>query len=131
MRGRDDVNMLSLPLIFWAANYFQFNKEGKDMVQLYSDIKGNGPPTNHTPGAVGQFYVDHDTGIRYECVEAFVQKGYKFNSQNYKWEERGIDTDFLATDAEVAKAVDDLRDEISGGGAVPSEGVAIWAELVE
>lgn len=101
------------------------------MVQLYSDIKGNGPPTKDTPGAVGQFYVDHETGIRYECIEAFVQKGYKINKQVYKWEERGIDMDFLATDAEVAKAVGDLREEISSGGIAPGEGVAIWAELVD
>lgn len=101
------------------------------MVQLYSDIKGNGPPTKDTPGSVGQFYVDHDTGIRYECVEAFTQKGYKIDKQVYEWEERGLDMDFLATDAEVAKAVDDLRDEISGGGVVPSEGFAVWAELVD
>lgn len=102
------------------------------MVQLYSDIRGNGPPTEDTPGAVGQFYID-DTGIRYECVEAFVQKGYKVNREIYKWEERGLDMDFLATDAEVAKAVDDLRDEIAGGGGgvTPSEGFQVWAEIVD
>ena len=103
------------------------------MVQLYADIKANGPPTKDTPGAVGQMYVDKDTGLRYECVEAFTKTGYKFSKTIYTWEERGIDMDFMATDAEVADAIDDLRDEISGGGggSIPSGGVSIWAELVD
>lgn len=103
------------------------------MIQLYSDIKGNGPPTKDTPGAVGQFYVDRDTGIRYECVEAFGQTGYKINKQVYEWEARGLDPDFLATDAEVAKAVDDLRKEIGtgGGGEIPEGGIGIWAEIID
>lgn len=101
------------------------------MIQLYSDIKGNGPPTKSTPGAVGQIYVDADTGLRYECTEAFVQKGYKINKAVYEWEERGLDPDALATDAEVAAAVDNLREEISTGTIVPGDGVSIWAEIVE
>lgn len=103
-----------------------------DMVQTYSDIKSNGPPTKDTPGAVGQFYVDQDTGLRYECIEAFTQKGYKISREIYTWELRGPDLDFLATDLEVADAIDDLREEIGSiGGTVPSEGYAIWAELVD
>ena len=58
------------------------------MIQLYSDIKGNGPPTKSTPGAVGQIYIDRETGLRYECIEAFVQKGYKVNREIYTWEEK-------------------------------------------
>lgn len=100
------------------------------MIQLLSDIKGNGPPTKSTPGAVGQIYVDRETGLRYECTEAFIQKGYKINKEIYTWEERGLDPDFLATDAEVAQAVDNLRDELSGG-VIPSEGTAIWAEIID
>lgn len=95
-------------------------------IQLYSDVEGNGPPTKNTPGSVGQIYIDQETGLRYECVEAFVQKGYKIDKSTYKWVEKGLDPDFIATDAEVAKAIDDLREEISGG-----DGVKVWAELVE
>lgn len=109
------------------------------MIQLYSDIKGNGPPTKSTPGAVGQIYVDRETGLRYECIEAFVQKGYKISKEIYTWEEKGLDPDFLATDAEVAKAVDDLREEIiagggSGGGGITTETdptVPDWAKAPE
>lgn len=100
------------------------------MFQLYSDIKGNGPPTKDTPGAIGQFYVDHESGLRYECTEAFIQKGYKISRTIYTWEERGLDMDFMATDAEVAKAVDDLREEM-GGGIPSGDGVAVWAELID
>ena len=38
------------------------------MVQLYSDIKGSGPPTKSTPGAVGQIYVDGESCLLYECT---------------------------------------------------------------
>lgn len=101
-------------------------------IQLYSDVKGNGPPTKDTPGSVGQIYVDQETGLRYECTEAFVQKGYKINKATYKWVEKGLDPDFIATDAEIAKAVDNIRDEISSGELVPGgEGIKVWAELVE
>lgn len=100
------------------------------MVQLFADIKSNGSPTKDTPGAVGQFYVDRDTGIRYECTEAFTKTGYKFSKTIYTWEERGIDMDFMATDDEVAGAINDLREEIGTGG-VPAGGYPIWAELVD
>ena len=100
------------------------------MVQLFADIKSNGPPTKDTPGAVGQFYGDRDSGIRYECTEAFTKTGYKFSKTIYTWEERGIDMDFMATDDEVADAINDLRDEIGTGG-VPAGGYPIWAELVD
>lgn len=109
------------------------------MIQLYSDIKGNGPPTKSTPGAVGQIYVDRETGLRYECTEANVQKGYKINKAFYTWEERGLDPDFIATDAEVAKAVDDLRKEIGTGGGGGGGGITVetdptvpdWAKTPE
>lgn len=110
------------------------------MVQLYADIKANGPPTKDTPGAVGQFYVDRDSGIRYECVEAFTKRGYKFSKTIYTWEERGIDMDFIATDEEVAKAVSDLREEIgTGGGSGGGGGITVetdptvpdWAKTPE
>lgn len=101
------------------------------MIQLYSDIEGFGPPTKNTPGAVGQIYVDRKTGLRYECTEAFVQKGYKINKEIYTWEEKGLDPDFIATDAEVAQAVGELREEIISGGVVPGGGVQIWAEIVD
>lgn len=108
------------------------------MVQLLSDIKGDGPPTNSTPGAVGQIYVDRKTGLRYECTEANVQKGYKIDEAFYTWEEKGLDPDFIATDAEVAKAVDDLRKEIGTGGGgggggtdIPEGGTSVWAEIID
>lgn len=108
------------------------------MIQLYSDIKGNGPPTKSTPGAVGQIYIDRETGLRYECIEAFVQKGYKVNREIYTWEEKGLDPDFLATDAEVEKAIDNLREEIGtgggGGGGITTETdptVPDWAKAPE
>lgn len=100
------------------------------MAQLFADIKSSGPPTKDTPGAVGQFYVDRDTGIRYECTEAFTKTGYKFSKTIYTWEERGIDMDFMATDDEVAGAINDLREEI-GTSEVPAGGYPIWAELVD
>lgn len=101
-------------------------------IQLYANIKANGPPTKYTPGSVGQIYIDQETGLRYECTEAFVEKGYKIDKSTYKWVEKGLDPDFIATDAEVAKAVGDLRDELSGGGITPGgDGVQVWAELVE
>lgn len=109
-----------------------------DVVQTYSDIKSNGPPTKDTPGAVGQFYVDQDTGLRYECIEAFTQKGYKISREIYTWELRGPDLDFLATDREVADAIDDLREEIGsgggGGGGITTETdptVPAWAKTPE
>lgn len=110
------------------------------MIQLLSDIKGNGPPTKSTPGAVGQIYVDRETGLRYECTEANVQKGYKINKAFYTWEEKGLDPDFIATDAEVEKAVGDLREEIiSGGGGTGGGGITVetdptvpaWAKTPE
>ena len=109
------------------------------MIQLLSDIKGNGPPTKSTPGAVGQIYVDRETGLRYECTEANVQKGYKIDKSFYTWEERGLDPDFIATDAEVAKAVDDLRKEIGTGGGSGGGGITVetdptvpdWAKTPE
>lgn len=109
-----------------------------DVVQTYSDIKSSGPPTKDTPGAVGQFYVDQDTGLRYECIEAFTQKGYKISREIYTWELRGPDLDFLATDREVADAIDDLREEIGsgggGGGGITTETdptVPDWAKASE
>ena len=101
-------------------------------IQLYANIKAYGPPTKDTTGSVGQIYIDQETGLRYECTEAFVEKGYKIDKSTYKWVEKGLDPDFIATDAEVAKAVDNLRDELSGGGVPPGgDGVQVWAELVE
>lgn len=97
------------------------------MVQLYADIKSYGPPTKDTVGAVGQFYIDRSTGIRYECTEAFTKTGYKFSKTIYTWEKRGLDADFVANDDTVKEAIDDLRTEISGGG----KGHSIWAKFVE
>lgn len=107
------------------------------MIGLFSDIKGNGPPTKDTPGAVGQYYLDRDTGLRYECTESFIKNGYGFSKTIYTWEKRGFDIDYMATDAEVAKAIDDLREQISqsgGGGSgtiLPVGGISIWAELID
>lgn len=108
-------------------------------IALYADIQGNGPPTKDTPGAVGQRYVDQETGLAYECIEAWTQQGYKINKAVYTWKEVGLDPDSLATDAEVAIAIGDLRKEIAAGGGgsggggvvIPGDGLAIWAELVE
>lgn len=100
------------------------------MAETYSPIKGNGPPTKDTPGSVGQEYIDTDTGYLYECVEAFVHKGYGFSREIYNWEQRGISMDFMATDAEVADAIGDLRKEITGGS--PIDGTyPVYIELVQ
>ncbi len=100
------------------------------MVELYSGITGNGPPTSNTPGAVGQEYVDSETGIIYECTESFVHKGYKFTREIYTWEEKGLDMDAMTTDAEVETAIDNLREEISGGIPI-GDGYQVYAELME
>ena len=77
------------------------------MAEVRTKIKGYGPPTNKTHGSVGQHYVDLNTGIMYECVEAFSCSGYKFAREMYTWEKRGIDMETLATDKEVETALDD------------------------
>ena len=76
------------------------------MAEVHTTIKGYGPPTNKTRGSVGQDYVDLNTGIMYECVEAFSNRGYKFTREIYTWEKRGIDMDIMATDKEVEAALD-------------------------
>lgn len=76
------------------------------MAEVRTTIKGYGPPTNKTHGSVGQDYVDLNTGIIYECTEAFSDSGYKFKREMYTWEKRGIDMDIMATDKEVAAALD-------------------------
>lgn len=74
------------------------------MAEMLAAIKQSGPPTKNTPGAVGQVYVDVDTGLRWECVEATSEKFYKQNKVVYNWELRGLDPDFV---------VDGLADEKS------------------
>ena len=74
------------------------------MTEMLAVIKQSGPPTKNTPGAVGQDYVDIDTGLRWECVEATSEKFYKQNKVVYNWELRGLDPDFV---------VDSLTDEKS------------------
>ena len=74
------------------------------MAEMLAAIKQSGPPTKNTPGAVGQDYIDIDTGLRWECVEATSEKFYKQNKVVYNWELRGLDPDFV---------VDSLTDEKS------------------
>ncbi len=80
------------------------------MISLYATIKKNGPPTENTPGAVGQDYVDTDTGLRYECVEAFYETSYNGSRTLYAWESRGLDMEFVA---------DALASGGSGGSSLP------------
>ena len=72
------------------------------MTEMLTAIKQSGPPTKYTPGAVGQDYVDTDTGLRWECVEATNEKSYKHNRVVYNWVLRGLDPEFV---------VDGLADE--------------------
>ena len=65
------------------------------MAEMLAVIKQGGPPTKNTPGAVGQYYIDIDTGLRWECVEATSEKLYKQNKVVYNWEPRGLDPDFV------------------------------------
>ena len=65
------------------------------MPEMLAAIKQSGPPTKNTPGAVGQDYVDIDTGLRWECVEAASETFYKRNKVVYNWELRGLDPDFV------------------------------------
>lgn len=74
------------------------------MAQVLADIKGSGPPTENTPGAVGQIYVDTETALRWECIESHHETRYKGVRVFYNWECRGLDPDFLATDADIEKA---------------------------
>lgn len=73
------------------------------MSEVYSILRGSGPPTKDTPGAVGQKYVDTNTGAMYECTEAFSNKGYKFSRENYTWKKKGYDMDSFSMDSEVSE----------------------------
>lgn len=86
-----------------AGPHFKL-KGGHYMTEMLAVIKQSGPPTKNTPGAVGQDYIDIDTGLRWECVEATSEKFYKQNKVVYNWELRGLDPDFV---------VDSLTDEKS------------------
>ena len=74
------------------------------MAQVLEDIKGSGPPTENTPGAVGQIYIDTETALRWECIESHHETRYKGVRVFYDWKCRGLDPDFLATDADIEKA---------------------------
>lgn len=79
-------------------------------------IKGKGAPTGTTQGAVGQIYIDTDTGIQYQCIEAVTRTGYKLNVTTYNWILRRLDGDFVATDEEVKALL-----ENAGGSKVPEK----------
>lgn len=68
-------------------------------------IRGKGAPTMTTEGAVGQIYIDTDTGIQYQCVEAEKRKAYNVDAANYLWVCRRLNGDFVATDDEVRSAM--------------------------
>ena len=68
-------------------------------------IRGKGAPTMTTEGAVGQIYIDTDTGIQYQCVEAEKRKAYNVDVANYCWVWRRLNGDFVATDDEVQSAM--------------------------
>lgn len=61
------------------------------MSETVATIKHSGPPTKNTKGAVGQFYIDTDTGLRWECVEANLETYYKGARVIYDWAARGYD----------------------------------------
>ena len=65
------------------------------MVELLAAIKKSGPPTENTPGAVGQVYVDTETGLHWECIEASSEQFYKGNRTHYNWALRGLDPEFV------------------------------------
>ena len=68
---------------------------------LSAEVK-SGPPTESTPGAVGEIYVDISTGLRWECTESYTKTYYKGTQTFYNWVERGLDPKFV---------VDGLNDE--------------------
>jgi hypothetical protein len=74
-----------------------------------SIIRGQGAPTANTEGAVGQIYVDTDSGIQYRCIEAEKRTGYKLDKINYVWQERKLAGDWLATDEEVTNALESAK----------------------
>lgn len=63
-----------------------------DELQTYSNIAGNGPPTDNTPGVVGQIYTDTVTGDTYECVGNVTYTGYHFVTTQYTWKKRKSDS---------------------------------------
>lgn len=80
------------------------------MSETYAAIRQSGPPTENTPGAVGQDYVDTKTGLRWECVEARSEYFYKGNRTHYNWAPRGLDPEFV---------VDGLSSGDADGGSLP------------
>lgn len=80
-------------------------------------IRGNGAPTMTTEGAVGQIYIDTDTGIQYRCVEAEKRKTYGVDVANYSWVWRRLNGDFVATDDEVKM----LLENAGSGSKLPEK----------
>lgn len=50
-------------------------------------LKLNGVPTKTTPGAVGDIYIDMETGLEYRCTFAY-QDVFSKNSE-YEWKPTG------------------------------------------
>lgn len=75
-------------------------------VYALSAEEKSGPPTENTPGAVGEIYVDPKTGLRWECTESYTKTYYKGTQTFYNWVERGLDPEFV---------VDGLNDEDAAG----------------
>ena len=74
-----------------------------------STIRGHGAPTATTEGAIGQIYIDVDSGLQYQCIEAERRTGYKLDQINYGWQERKLAGDWLATDDEL----NDVRESVT------------------
>lgn len=49
------------------------------------EIKGKGLPTRKTEGALGDIYVDTNTGVKYKCTGAFGVTTHAESTKEYEW----------------------------------------------
>lgn len=79
-----------------------------------SKIKLHGTPTKHTPGAIGDIYIDLDTGLEYRCT--FAYRDPFFDAVECQWKltgtkhpVRGLRTDVPVVDDVVPE---DVKEEL-------------------
>ena len=50
-----------------------------------SEIKGKGIPTRQTAGALGDIYIDTNTGVRYKCTGAYGITTHIDSTKEFEW----------------------------------------------
>lgn len=50
-----------------------------------AEIKGKGLPTRNTKGALGDIYVDTNTGIKYKCTGSYSISTHAESNKEYEW----------------------------------------------